>query len=449
MEKNSKIEILLKEYDVRGIEISETTSRYHKQTNFTYLYASVIIAIAGVFSSSEDIPKSFKNLALAVHHLDILFIFLLSMAALMGFYLFATTMNSLYMIYLNSARRAALEELINKEMEDEVLVWDTKIIARFFSIKFQGVKSWINPSLIVGMWILVFFIGTNFFLCFLCSLVAKRFLIFFVPVVALVTLAHVQQYIALNTAGIKHILSIVATASKLPENFWIPSGFFSGAGVKSIFPISVPIFTVLLGPLPMAYLSYVSDSFWFNSLYPFSFLRNSSVVIGDFFLIPFFNFYLVKLLYERAHILKRRLTVLILVLCGTFILSTAIQFFIHLTWIRDPYTGFMDLQQGQLSFAGWWHLWFSIVEFAFILFFIFVWLIKQTKNAYIHTLGTRSWRLLLVYFALGVVDFVIKISTVYPQLGFLEKLQLDWPMFLKLGLGLLVYFYARSQTSQK
>ncbi len=203
-----KIDILLEEYKARTAEIINENQRYHRQTNFTYLYFSAIIGIITVLSSDDKLRGLLisANWNVGAGPLGLFYFILLFLAAIIGFYLFASVIDALRTLYLHSLRRAAIERLLNNETGEELLVWDSEIIFShlffFFLIRDKkGICCWIKPSILVAFWVFVFFITTNLMLCFLCSVIARQYLLLYSLIVGIGALFSIHQWFALHCVG--------------------------------------------------------------------------------------------------------------------------------------------------------------------------------------------------------------------------------------------------------
>jgi len=215
-----KIDILMEEYKARTTEIVNENQRYHQQTNFTYIYFSAIIGIITVLSSSNNLRHLLVRLNVSVGSLDLFYFVLLSLAAMIGFYLFASTIDALRTLYLHSLRRATIENLLNAEVGQKLLIWDSDIIfPHLFFNKIicnkKGICCWVKPNILVAFWIFIFFITTNLMLCFLCSLIVKRYLLFYSFAVGVCTLFSIHQWFALRYIGFPQMKEEVETKSEI------------------------------------------------------------------------------------------------------------------------------------------------------------------------------------------------------------------------------------------
>lgn len=206
------IEVLLKEYEIRSDELAQQEKRYHQQTRFTYLYFSVVIGVISALSMKEELQKLLTNPQIPAARLEVLYFLLLFLAALIGFYLFASTVDALCMVYLLGKRRGKIEDLINTEANNKnLLAWDNKDLPGFLSLKWKRIKTWIKPPVMVAIWIFLFVIVTNILLCFTCFLIARKYATLYSIFIGLATCFNLYQWLALHGIGVPYIRSDLLT----------------------------------------------------------------------------------------------------------------------------------------------------------------------------------------------------------------------------------------------
>jgi hypothetical protein len=443
---NDKVELLLKEYEDRREENAWHTQRYHKQSNFTYLYASAIIAIAGVLSSSEDLRNTLTALHISGESLKWFYLVLLSLAAMIGYYLFSSTLDALFMLFVNGIRAGVIEKLINAEAKEDILIWNSKILNHFFDSRLIRVNSWIKPPVLVTAWIFLFFLATNGLLCFLCYLMTEQFFYPYTVAIAVFTVFHIYQLFSLNTIGAPYIWSFITRISGLEGN--------SSATTADSTPSAevldkaeprnywVPFATVMLGFLPMALLSLQTNSFWPMSPHPFPFLLNISASVGDLILIPIFNYYFYKLVASNVLLIKQHPARFVLLSVLLLVASTYSQYLIHSSWLSDTYTGYMDLRLGQLSMAGWWHLGFASFETTIVLLYLVTWFVTRNDRVSF-TLALSGWKFFSIYICIGVVDLVVQLLTAFRDVPLAEILVLQWHLAIRIALVLSIFFLSK------
>lgn len=203
-----RIDILIEEYKARTAEIINENKRYHRQTDFTHLYFTVIIAICAFLSPNDKLNDFLTkiNSNINADSLALFYFIILFLAAMIGFYLFASVTDALRTLYLHSLRRGAIEKLLNIGVGQKLLVWDSEIIfSHLFSDKIirdkKGICCWVKPNILVAFWVFIFFITANLMLCFLCSVIAKKYLLFYSLVAGIGTVFSIHQWFALHSVG--------------------------------------------------------------------------------------------------------------------------------------------------------------------------------------------------------------------------------------------------------
>ncbi|MEW6062304.1 MAG: hypothetical protein AB1600_10250, partial [Bacteroidota bacterium] len=201
---NEQLEVLLKEYEDRREENSIHFTRYNKQANYAYLYASVVIAISGILPSLETalakIPAEYQEIFLLA---------VFSFGAMVGFYLFSSTLDSLYMMYVNGIRAGVIEKQINEILGKDILLWNLQILNHLHSPKLIRIKDWIKPSVLVVVWTMLFFVSTVFVLCFLSYIFSPQYFVWYVVIVAILTAFHLYQWFALNKTGVHYLWDLI------------------------------------------------------------------------------------------------------------------------------------------------------------------------------------------------------------------------------------------------
>jgi hypothetical protein len=180
-------------------------------------------------------------------------------------------------------------------------------------------------------------------------------------------------------------------------------------GVTDIGGIIVALVTLGLGFIPFIVLSLMTNSFWPQSSVAVPLTLVPSVLIGDSIVLPIFNGLLYRLLRKAFRTPVTRATKWVLVLYGVLCIaaSAGVMIRLHLLWVSDKYTGFIDLMPGQLSTAGIWHVAFSTIQMAIALWFVgvsFWWIREADRLPRIDVL--RVWAVFLVYASLSIADFV-------------------------------------------
>lgn len=207
----------------------------------------------------------------------------------------------------------------------------------------------------------------------------------------------------------------------------------------------IPFITFSIGFLPMVVLSLKIDSFWLTSEYDFPLVTIVSVLIGDSLLIPWINLRTYKLwvsLKERQQ--TPSFVWLGLLYSVVLFLSLTANAITHSSWVRDPYSGFMDIEQGKLTTAGWWHFGFSTVEmsvFMFIIILTFLSFLHNNYRSYIY--GFRTLVVMALFTLLSLFDFLIRNFYILRVEGLGEALTQDWTALITIPLAIILLTIGR------
>jgi hypothetical protein len=442
--QNDQVETLLKEYDARRAEINIANTQYRQTVGLSYLYLPAIVTATGIFSS----PTSSPLLGSSVKHPQLLWLFVLSLAFLMGVALFAHALDSLSMILLMGCRCAQIEQEINTRLGSAVLQWDSRIAPAWFSNSFSRKGFWIKPQVLLAFWMFLFISASHVFLCFMAYALTRDFATIFSIVVLIITMFNFMQWratLSAGTAEMKRIIDdndeVTTKAVGMPRSP-LPS---LGHVLRGTWPLAVV--SLLLGPVPMLIAALRTNSFWLSSPHPFPFLNIPTVFLGDSITLPLFNLYAFSLWRDSSDQFRRGKGFWTFVLLA-MILALAGNFWIHRQWASDQYTGFMDLAVGHLSFAGWWHLLYSAIETTVVFIYLRLWAGAAVSTGR-SEFAREGWRLFVVYSAIGIADIFLHWQTVFRRMHILEVVKMDYMNLIKLLLAILVGAYFRWLSSRR
>lgn len=433
IDKKFKIDILLKEYDKRSSEINMYINLYHKQINYIYIYVSIIVLLSTNIIFNEQVNKLFgDNQNLTKSSFVIAGIVFL-------YYLFATILDTQYMMYINSSRIAAIERLINKKMDENLLAWDSEIIPYFHSLSGTNYRYWFEPNVLVGLWI--FLLLSLFTLGFIAIwyILKLKYFYFFSIITLLITSFHIFQWIIFYQIGTAYINKNVHKISRFEMEFEEirlsnPITLFR----QIIMKYFIPIGTIAVGFIPMLICSIKLNAFWFDSPYNFPFMSLPSVYIGDLIFLPMFNYRFYNIMRDKKIEFKNKLTSSV-VLVSCIILSLGINIITHKIWVSDEYTGFMDTTLGKLSSAGWWHFGFSILQTTILLLFIVIWFIiykNKLKPEFIYARNT--WIIFVAFTFISIADYIIKQIILFNGYNLFWNYFKEWSSLITIILSLSV-----------
>lgn len=159
-------------------------------------------------------------------------------------------------------------------------------------------------------------------------------------------------------------------------------------------------------------------------------------------LIPALNLYFQRLVAARLDYLRTKSILATAISLLALAVGFSLQYFVHTIWVNDQYTGFMDLQLGELSGAGWWHLFFSSIETALIILYVMLWFKMPRPDHPTFLLALSGWRILVAYTFLGILDLSIQSATVFQYLSLVQLLWVQWSVLLKIFAALLIFYSA-------
>jgi hypothetical protein len=192
----------------------------------------------------------------------------------------------------------------------------------------------------------------------------------------------------------------------------------------------------------MALLSLWLDAFWCNSPYQFPLVLIPSVLVGDSIFLPILNYRI----YASLDTTRRQSTRKFILLCllTGLLLSLLLNTYSHTLWIKDSFTGFMDIVPGRLSIAGWWHYIFSVLQSTIIFSFAIYWLNvarnlsrPQSKSFEI------TWLVFILFNTLNIPGFLIKDLFIFRQMSLVQALHHEWTAFMPLVFSILFWLLVR------
>ncbi len=427
MDRGERIKLLLEEYRDRRSEIMKDLDRYDKQTVYVSGYVTLIVTGVGLLLATD--PAKNTLVAQLAHSTvgGAYMAMLLTFGMIVAYYFYSTVLDILSMIYLNAARCAVLERVINAAAAEELILWDSAIVPRFMDLRFWGYRFWLKPNFLVGIWAFLFLLLVTVVFVVACFVMLPTFFWGYAPAVVVITAFLIFQWIDLHRTGVPYMRSSVERL--MPESgtssiFGTEAGQFSRSPLAALI---VGIVTIFAGIVPFLVLSAQAGTLWLSSPNPFPLFAIPTVWVGDGLLLPVFNaivyYVLVDAWAKRGACLYRSD---IITAAGTGCVALVVNIVINRIWLSDPYTSFMELQLGDLSTAGWWHAVFSTMELWVILTFVVSWLFWQSNDASrLRYLARRAWSALVVFTLLPGWDLAIRAGRVYHK-SLWQSLRTDW-----------------------
>lgn len=402
-----EIEILLKDLDHRREEIMHFTKLFNDNSKLikTYFILFGILLTAILLQK----PFDFANKIISETNLDLntYSIIILIAATIFLYFLISERLSLLCQIYLNGSRIKQIEKIINNHYKKDLLIWESEIIDNYYFFKFSKKKLWINPTYLLGFSysLIIFFITTTLIILSF-RVLDKNYFLVYASITVILTIFFSIQLIEIHRTGKVFFDSLFEKAEiKMTVNRETISYFNIMTALNKKY--AIPILTFLFGFFLFFLSSLITNSFFLDSPYNYPLLIFPTILIGDSILLPIFNYRFFSMLrnknFEKISKLK---TLIILIL--SILLSSFINLYVHFSWISDNYTGFMDIELGKLSFAGYSHLIFSILQTAIIFYFISLSIFFVKKKAINHKLTFNTWLIFVFFSLLSILDFLVQ-----------------------------------------
>lgn len=375
-----------------------------------HIYLSIFAGVI-LYLFSDNSRNAF---AVLVEFKEVAYGIIFTFLTVVLYYLISLMMDALFMTYANGVRMGMIEQLLNNGLGEDVMVWETKIISDVHGIESWSYGGWIKPNYIVAVWIgfvLVFVTGV---LIFLWKIFVTNYVYVYSYVMVLLLFFHMLQWYYLHTRAIDYLVDVSKKASY---------DDLDSEGQKkdmlSMLSSSTMLFiTIFIGYLPVLLMSMSLDAFWFDSKYSFPFMKIPSVFIGDLFVIPVINYFIVSFAREYQEYLNEKKKLVVVVMLLFFVVFLIINGLLNSYWVSDSYLGFMDVDYGVLSIAGWWHFWFSVLEEMLISSFL-VLFAYMAYNGVGDTIKRLYFviRLLFIFSLFSIGDLIFKIAFIYKNIS--------------------------------
>lgn len=438
----SRIDILLEEYRSLVTLFNTSVPDYKQQISHLGIYATIfggllIYVFSGNFDQHSD-EISYQIFAITL--------LLISMFIL--YYLITNLLDTLAHMYYIEFRINAIERLVNHELGEDLLIWESKIITSIHDVKFSHYKVWINTAYTYAACLFVIECGLTFLHWMLCYKYAPGFLTFYVDITAFCSLFLVYQAYLFNFKAAPHIHNIVMELSGLKE--------FKKKSGKEYSLFIVPLITIIIGWLSFMTMGLTDQVLISNPADNIKgIISIPSVFIGDLILLPLFNYWFFDLLLNKVTVkkIKENKPAFLNALIISSIISIAINTTTHMFWINDKYVDFISDNNATLSFSGWWHLIFSTIQMTLIGLFLYTGVfIFRNKLVDEFLFCKRLYWFLLLFSLLSLLDFSMiyfqfNISVPFFKYFFRQPLNFLSPAIAILLL--LTYYILRSKVKQK
>jgi len=431
------IRVLLKGYDHRFQEMLFHSRRYHRQIRYIKFYVTIVVSVSAFLFS--NMFKLFDQLNVDSQLFDVSIGIFLSLAIIIGYYIFSTFLEALFMTYLNGGRLASLEENLNQAAGSELLSWDRKIIPNIYDISFIQIKGWFFPQYLVGVWSFLLFVFVAGILCLVSFFQDKTFFSYYFPVVFALTTFHIYQWISMLTIDIQNIAKQASKASKgaLPSLIYPSENYTKHPKARYLIPASVFCF----GFAPMVALSIIAGAYGLQSVYDFPLVTIPSVLFGDALVLPLFTYRFYVFWVDYAKNLKADSQIRFskpVIFVSSLILSIIINVISNYFWVNDSYTGFMDHIEGTLSVAGWYHLIFSTIMMTLVIALALTALaIKKNSSAVKYSY--KTWIIILIFSLFTIPDYLIRNFYVIQDKMSIVRFAKDLPSLITIIISLVIF----------
>jgi len=427
--KKEGLKALYTDHANRIREVEQSTMRYHRNVGYVQTYLTALASLVTYIYLTNDI-KFFEEALDGLHHSEI--IFGLSFLTLFLFFLHATMLDTLYMLMANGKYIAVLENKINNLIGQPMLQWENKIIPFVLTTQWWVANGSVRPQALVFIWTSLLFIFAIVALCFVAYKYAYDYADIYVILTLFFGSFHLWQWIKLMFVG----------------GGFLQNSIFSMFGFEQltkwdtdVYRYAIAPLTILVGFCAFAIASLQTDTFCPTRIHPFGLIAIPSILIGDLMILPFLNraLYDVFRAYRGSHIYLTALTI------ASMSISFFIMWHLHYTWIQDSYTGFMDIQHGELSIAGWWHYVFSSIELGFIMVAVMLGIKGVVdKNEIIIMHFGNFTKYLMLFTSISILDFFFQftiLSVIYDYFlgSIVDYFYERWMMFLPFIASFIMY----------
>lgn len=441
-----EIDVLLHDSDDRRAESNKCLEAYYRNTRAIQFYVTTLATLVSVLiynvpqGGAVPLSKTISQIQSSMK--DIFGEFFLFAAAVLLFFLLAERMDLLCQMYMSCSRIAAVEQQINKLLQKKILLWESEIMPSwlFFArpaLSLQNNKGWVHPIYLLGVWFFVSAIATVTALCYLSYVLVPAGN--FAPLFSLACVAllgyHLAQWILLHTVGVSRIRTMTFKLSSLEQG----SALQIDPAVDSISASTDPNNRAVgWATFCGGFLFFLVSAALMGDLtahkgidYPL--LYSPSIWLGDSLLLPAIAI-LSRSAIKNFHVLgpisKSRRYRLIAYGFVSLIGSA----WLHWTWAHDPYLGFLDPVIGVLSFAGWWHLFFTAIQSTLFLYISDCWVSPRLKGRpELYSQFSRVWMVITLFSFISVVDNItaaIFVKTLSLTLGVIYDATLGAPSFI-------------------
>ncbi|MDR1198076.1 MAG: hypothetical protein LBK94_03555 [Prevotellaceae bacterium] len=429
-----KLDILLKEYDIRHSIQKMYIEKYEQLVTFMNLYFSVFSVLIGYIISDKGtgILTFLQSLGYSNFTKNFICVILLTLFACIMYFILSYILDKLFMMGINGARIQVLEKLLNKETQSDYLIFENKIIPYFLGPKLIYVNGAFKPPIMIAFWMVLVVLIYSVLLCCLCFFIANTFFVTFSLFIFFFTTFTLCQFYYSINMGSDLITQETLRLSGLQKH---------GYSFVKKNPMLFPILTITLGFLSFALLALKDNTFFLNSDVSFPFLSLPTIFIGDLVFLPIIMYKIGKMFLQKFgfKFIKQHKVSIILISLLSIAICIFVNLYTHKVWCLDEYDGFMD-KGGILTTAGKWHLVFSIVIMFFIIWLLimnFYCIIKKFKKE--SNCCFNTWIIFVCFTALSIFDVLFRYCNFNSMnYSFTKYICTEWSSFLTLYLSIIM-----------
>lgn len=210
--------------------------------------------------------------------------------------------------------------------------------------------------------------------------------------------------------------------------------------MKNRYLYIVPIITLLIGFIPFLFLSIYYSVFLPKSSVILPLIYNSSIMIGDAFLLPTLNFLIFSIIIRMNDVISQKKKIFLTYTIIAFLISVIMNSIIHIIWRDDFITDFVAFTPGEFSIIGIWHLTFSILQTTIFFIFPLLWYLSiKNRKIKITNKIKKTWIILFIFTLLSILDSVIKCFFIFPDRSLYEVFVIDKFAFATPSISICIF----------
>ncbi|WP_040433075.1 hypothetical protein, partial [Chlorobium ferrooxidans] len=208
------LDLLCIDHDNRFNEMRDHMTRYNNQVGVVYIFISIISAVI-TYLFSESGGKLFS--AFLPINVKCAYAFLLIIISAILYYLIASMMDALFMIYANGVRMSQIERRINSIVGEDVWIWDTKIIKEVHGINSWYYDGWVKTNYVLAIWIALIIISATAVLVLVWQVFVASYVFVYGGIMLVLLIFHILQWYFLQTKAVLYLDKVSEKATCLND----------------------------------------------------------------------------------------------------------------------------------------------------------------------------------------------------------------------------------------